>query len=319
MSRSVKIWLVVASALVLTGIIIIGSMMTVLNWNFSKLSTSKFETNLHEISEDFSSIAVKTDTAGITFLPSEDGKCRVECYENVKANHSVTVSDGTLYINLENKRTWYDYIMNFDSSKLSVYLPKTEYEALTVKNSTGNVTVSEDFSFSSADIALSTGNVSFSASTSGLVKIKTTTGRIEAKALTAGSMTLTASTGRMSLSDVNCDGDISLKVTTGKTLLSSVTCKNLTAEGSTGSLSLTEVVAAEKLTAKRSTGSVTLDGSDAKEISIKTGTGSVKGTLLSEKIFFAKSDTGRISVPKTTNGGKCEIETDTGNIIISIK
>ena len=300
MIRSVKIWLVVASALVLTGIIIIGSVMTVLNWNFSKLSTSKFETNLHEISEDFSNIAVKTDTVGITFLPSEDGKCRVECYENVKANHSVTVSDGTLYINLENKRAWYDYIMNFDSSKLSVYLPKTEYEALTVKNSTGNVTVSEDFSFSSADIALSTGNVSFSASTSGLVKIKTTT-------------------GRMSLSDVKCDGDIALKVTTGKTLLSSVTCKNLTAEGSTGSLSLTDVAAAEKLTAKRSTGSVSLDGSDAKEISIKTDTGSVKGTLLSEKIFFAKSDTGRISVPKTTNGGKCEIETDTGNIIISIK
>ena len=319
MIRSVKIWLVVASALVLTGIIIIGSVMTVLNWNFSKLTTSKIETTLHEISEDFSNIAVKTDTVGITFLPSEDGKCRVECYENVKANHSVTVSDGTLYINLENKRAWYDYIMNFDSSKLSVYLPKTEYEALTVKNSTGNVTVSEDFSFSSADIALSTGNVSFSASTSGLVKIKTTTGRIDAKALTAGSMTLTASTGRMSLSDVKCDGDIALKVTTGKTLLSSVTCKNLTAEGSTGSLSLTDVAAAEKLTAKRSTGSVSLDGSDAKEISIKTDTGSVKGTLLSEKIFFAKSDTGRISVPKTTNGGKCEIETDTGNIIISIK
>ncbi len=319
MSRSVKIWLTVASALVLTGVIIIGSVMTVFNWDFSKLSTSKFETNLHETSEVFTDISVNTDTADIAFLPSEDGKCWVECFENVKANHAVTVSDGTLFMNLENKRNWYDYIMNFNSAKISVYLPKAEYGTLSVKNSTGKVTVPEDFNFSSADIVVSTGNVSFSASASGLVNIKTTTGKIEVQNLTAGSMSLTSSTGRMSLTDVKCDGDINIKVSTGKTLLSAVSCKNLTAGGSTGNISLTGVLVSDKLKVNRNTGSITLDGSDAKEISIKTDTGSVKGTLLSEKIFFVETDTGRISVPKTTCGGKCEIKTDTGNVIISIE
>ena len=300
MSKALKIWLIVATALVLVGILIFGSVMTVFNWDFSKLSTSEFETNNHKIGENFNNISVNSDTASITFLPTDDGKCRVECFENVKAKHSVTVSDGTLYINLENKRTWHDYIMNFGSAKISVYLPKTEYESLTVKNSTGSVTVHEDFSFSSAHISLITGNVSFSAPTVGSLSIKTTTGKI-------------------SLTDVTCEEDITLKVTTGKTVLSSVSCKNLTSDGSTGSLSLTNVLASEKLTVKRSTGNVTLEDTDAKEISIKTNTGSVKGNLLSEKIFFAESNTGRINVPKTTGGGKCEIKTDTGNINISIK
>jgi hypothetical protein len=52
----------------------------------------------------------------------------------------------------------------------------------------------------------------------------------------------------------------------------------------------------EKLSLTRSTGSVRLDGCDASEIFIKTNTGSVTGTLLSEKTFFAKSDTARYGV-----------------------
>ena len=49
-----------------------------------------------------------------------------------------------------------------------------------------------------------------------------------------------------------------------------------------------------------------------------TDTGEVKGTLRSEKIFFTESDTGKISVPKSVTGGRCEITTDTGDIEIEI-
>jgi hypothetical protein len=55
------------------------------------------------------------------------------------------------------------------------------------------------------------------------------------------------------------------------------------------------------------------------EIYLKTDTGDVSGFLLSDKIFIAESDTGRISVPKTFTGGKCEVKTDTGNIKITVK
>jgi hypothetical protein len=44
----------------------------------------------------------------------------------------------------------------------------------------------------------------------------------------------------------------------------------------------------------------------------------VSGSLLSNKVFTAKTDTGKVSVPNSSNGGKCEITTDTGKIIIEI-
>ena len=61
------------------------------------------------------------------------------------------------------------------------------------------------------------------------------------------------------------------------------------------------------------------DGCDADRIFVKTDTGYVKGSLLSDKVFIAQSDTGDVDVPKTITGGKCEIETDTGDIKIEKK
>ena len=59
--------------------------------------------------------------------------------------------------------------------------------------------------------------------------------------------------------------------------------------------------------------------SDAEELFIKTDTGDVTGTLLSAKEFVYETDTGRVKLPETTTGGKCEIITDTGDIHIEIK
>ena len=84
-------------------------------------------------------------------------------------------------------------------------------------------------------------------------------------------------------------------------------------------MKLNDVIVSNKLNLTTSTGSVILTDSDAEEIYIETSTGTVKGTLLSPKIFHATSELGRVKVPKTTTGGKCEIETETGSITIEIK
>ena len=49
------------------------------------------------------------------------------------------------------------------------------------------------------------------------------------------------------------------------------------------------------------------DGSDAAEIFVKTTTGNVTFSLLIDKVFITKTDTGNINVPKIADGGKCEI------------
>ena len=55
------------------------------------------------------------------------------------------------------------------------------------------------------------------------------------------------------------------------------------------------------------TGVVKFDGSDAAEIFVKTTAGNVTVSLLTDKVFVTKTDTGNINVPKIADGGKCEI------------
>ena len=81
---------------------------------------------------------------------------------------------------------------------------------------------------------------------------------------------------------------------------------------------MTKVIAKD-FSIERSTGDVTLDGCDAETLWIKTDTGDVTGTLLSDKIFMAQSDTGKVEVPKSTSGGVCEVSTDTGKILLSVR
>ena len=319
MSRTAKIWLIIAAALVLVGCLAFAVAMTMLNWNFINLSTNKYETNSYEISEDFGAISVKTDTANVDFVATDSSKCSVECYDREKLRHTVSVKDGTLVIEIVDTRKWYEYIgINFGSPKITVYLPKGEYGALSVRGSTGNVELTKGLSFKSIDISESTGNVKSYATASGAVKIKTSTGKISVENISAGSLELSASTGNITLTNVTCGGDVRVSVTTGKSVLINVKCESLETKGSTGGISMDSVIAKENLSAERSTGRVSFRGCDASEIYVKTSTGNVEGSLLSEKVFITKTDTGRIEVPSSTTGGVCKITTDTGDIKITV-
>lgn len=319
MRKTVKIWLITAASLVLIGCIIFGGVMTMLKWDFTKLSTVKYETNDYEISETFKAISVTTNTADIRFVPSADSKCSVVCHEEKNIKHSVAVKNDTLVIEVDDTRKWYEHIgINFSTPKITVSLPQGDYGMLSVKANTGFVEISENFKFEGINISTSTGDVKNAASSSGPVKIKTSTGRISIESISAEALDLAVSTGKVTVSDVSCTGDVKVSVSTGKVNLTDITCKNLLSSGDTGDLSLKNVIASENFSIERDTGDVRLDGCDAAEILIETDTGDVTGTLLSDKIFMAKSDTGHVNVPETTTGGKCKITTDTGDVRIDV-
>ena len=162
MKKSTKAWLITAASLILIGCILFAGVMSTLGWDFAKLSTVRFETNTHDVTEPFGNISLVTDTADIVFALSNDGKCSVECYEEENAKHSVTVENGTLTVKVNEQKSLYDYIgFYFGSPKITVYLPNTEYSTLSVKDGTGNVEIPKGFTFESADISLSTGDVDF--------------------------------------------------------------------------------------------------------------------------------------------------------------
>lgn len=320
MKKQSTIWIITACSLVLFGLILFGGAMTAMGWDFSKLSSSKYKTNYYDIDDIFSDLSILCDTADITFVAAEDKKCSVVCFEDVKVQHSVLVKDGVLSIALEDTRKWYDYIgiFNFDTPKITVYLPRGRYGALSIKGSTGDVLIPNDFIFQNIDILVSTGDIANSAPASDGIKIKASTGDIRVENITVGALDLSVSTGTITVSNITCKGDVRLGVSTGKSFITDLSCNNLESMGNTGDISLKKVIASGQFSIERSTGDVKFDACDAGEISVKTDTGDVEGSLLTEMIFITQTDTGRIVVPETTTGGKCKIFTDTGDIQMEI-
>ncbi len=316
-----KIGFTVAILLIVVGCILVGvtlvAVMSPRDWDFSKLSD--LETNRHEISENFERISIQTDTVDIVFVPSDSDTTEIISREQKNLRHSVEVKDGTLVIELIDTRKWYEMIgLSFGSTKLTVSLPRGEYDTLTVRESTGDIEIPEDFTFRSMEISASTGHVTTRASVTEYLQIKTSTGDIRVENISVGSMALSVSTGHITASDVSCAGDMHIRVTTGDTRLTNVACRNLTTEGSTGYLTMKNLVAEGSISIERDTGDIKFDGCDAAEISVETDTGDVTGTLLSEKVFLVKTDTGRIEVPESVVGGKCSIKTDTGDIRLNV-
>ena len=300
MKKATKHWLIAAAVLAAAGLIVFAAVMIVNQWELGKLSIAEYETNTYIIDEEFDNISLKTRTADILFVPCDDGVCRVVCYEPENAKHTVSVDGATPKIKAADERAWNDYvgITPFDP-KLTVYLPESEYAGLFIEESTGSVECL--------------------ASVSGRAAIFLSTGDIRIDNAAVGALDLTVTTGTVTVNAVNCEGDIELTVSTGKAYLTCVNCRGLTTTGSTGDITLENVIAAERFSIERSTGDVKFDGCDAAEIYVKTSTGDVSGTLISDKVFICSSNTGSIEVPKTTSGGKCEIDTHTGQIKIEIK
>lgn len=280
MAHTTKVWLTTGAGLVILGLLIFAAVMMHNHWDFSKLSTVKYVTNTYPVTEGFTDIWIKTNTADIQILPSDSESCQVICHEEENALHTVSVEDGCLTVRLRENQKWYAHIgINIGSPRLTVTLPRAVYQSVTVEGSTGNVLV-EKLSAENADIRVSTGHVT--------------------------------------LSELTCSGSLRVDVSTGRTDLNHVSCGTFTSTGSTGSVKLSDVTAEQQLFLRRNTGDVKLDRCDAGELMLQTNTGDVTGTLRSDKMFVAQTSTGHIDVPKTAGGGRCQISTSTGDIHISI-
>ena len=300
MSKTMKTWLIVATSLVAVGCLLCLGALALVKFDVVKLSTVSYETNTYTIEEAYTNVSVITNTADVRFVPSETAQTTVVCYEQKGITHAVDVRDGTLTVAVQDTRKWYERIgVSFDSPAVTVYLPAGVYGDLCVKGNTGCVEIPQSFRFAEIAVKVSTGDVVCGASAD-------------------NAMTLTTSTGAVTLSNVTCEGEVRVSVSTGRVRVLNVTCAHFTSDGNTGSLTLTNVVSRGKLTARRSTGDVKLEQCDAAELSITTDTGNVTGSLRSSKVFIVNTDTGRVNVPKTIVGGRCEITTDTGHIQMTV-
>lgn len=279
-----KVMLLIGGCLMIAGIALFIFVAFVANYDFMELGSMNYVTNNYDIQESFESVCIDTNTADVEFKPSSDGQCRVVCHEKEKLIHKVSVKNGTLTISLVDERNWLDHIkgsiFNFGATLVTVYLPEGAYDELKVDNTTGHVKLAGEWQLDELDLQTTTGDIC--------------------------------------VDGVTCDGAVSLHVTTGMISLENLICENLTANGSTGDAVLKNVIVSDTLRVKRTTGDVKLDRCDAGEVYINATTGDVTGSFLTPKVIYAKSTTGDVDVPRSTTGGRCEIDVTSGDIRIKI-
>lgn len=317
MNRTRK-WAIFGAILVVTGLIICWISYALLGFDFRKLSTVEYTDNTYSVNGSFKDIKIDADTEIITFLPSSDGKCTVECHEIKDAPHEVKNSNNTLIIAESQKKKSWNISFQAETPSITIYLPEKEYGKLRIDSDTGDVMIPIDFSFEEIEIDLDTGDVNCLASAKGKIEIKTDTGDISLADVSAENMDLKSHTGKIELSDIKLNNELEIKEDTGAVLMENVSCKQFGSKGSTGKLNMVNVVAEDKFDLERDTGSIEFKDCDGKDIKIKTSTGKVTGSLLTGKNFSVKSSTGKIDVPESSGTGTCEIKTDTGNITITI-
>lgn len=204
--KQTKVWLVIAGFLILAGLIV-----------HSVLHNGSYETNTYEITESFHNLSINTDTADITFALSEDGKCRVQCYEEEKVKHCVTIREDTLVIEVVNSKSWYDYIgINISSPKITVFLPKAQYDSFLIDVSTGNVRIG-NLSVKELNISVSTGDVTLAN-------------------LPCNNLTSTGSTGNVHLDHVTAAQKLSIERSTGNVKFDGCDAAEIFVETDTGNV-----------------------------------------------------------------------------------
>ncbi|MGI6781914.1 MAG: DUF4097 family beta strand repeat-containing protein [Acholeplasmataceae bacterium] len=298
MKKTIRILLIVATLLVLSGVALVVGVLAKNDFDVNTLDTNFYEDKQKEIAEDFNMISIDVEISDIEFVKSDNETTKISYVETKNMTYDIKVLDNTLMIESHNTSKWYNFFnFNYKRQVIIVNLPKITYDSFIIKTNTGNINVS--------------GNVND-------INIKSDTGNVNLEGVNANDIDILTATGRTTFKNVNVTNKIIIKADTGRIELSKVNSNSLRVKTDTGRVKLEEVVVATTIYINTSTGPVIFKGSDANELYISTSTGSVSGSILTNKIFRATSDTGRVNVPKTTTGGICEIETNTGNINITI-
>ena len=259
-----------------------------------------FETKSYEINERFSDIEVEDVECGIKIQCSPDNRCRVICCP-ARADGSVyrtaEVNNGVLRIERHDKGKLFSFF-SLPPADIEVYLPEGEYGKLTAYSTSGRIAVDEGLNFVSARLESVSGSIEMYSDVKDELRAESTSGRVTVENASPERLTAKNKSGSVSLSRIRSE-DIDASTVSGR-------------------IELCNVIASSHLNAESVSGSVELECCDADRIRIESTSGSVKGTLLSDKIFTARSASGSVDVPRSASGGECEISTTSGSIKIEI-
>lgn len=324
--KNTKKAILAAVTLVAAGLVIAFGSLAAMDFDFKKTSTLHFVTNTYPVDETFTNISIEAIMCDIRLLPSEDDSCKVICNDSEEQGkamfHVVLVENNTLTIVTIDHRTWYNRIVGiyWGDLTITVYLPQTAYESLSVVNVSGKTTIPKDFSFTDAKIRSTSGDIDFLAPVEKDLSLKTVSGNLRAEGTNPKSLDVQSTSGDIDYADSIVSGDMNLDTVSGK-----IRCSNVSASGdinmetTSGKVTLSGVTAAKAMQIETVSGNIKLESCDADSLRLKSTSGDVSGTLLTEKKFLIDTTNGRVNVPASASDSKCKIKTTSGDILFEIE
>lgn len=321
MSNTKKTAMIVAGACIAAGLLVILAAMILIRFDIRRLNTMKFDSKTYEVQETFQRIDIHDVECDVRLLPADDGQCRVVCVESDRIVNTVEVKDGALTVTRQDNRRWYERmgIWWTGDADVTVYLPEREYQSIVLKTVSGEIDVPEDFTFTTADVTTTSGDISFLARATGGLSLKSTSGKITAGHGDGGPVRAVTTSGDIRLSDTAAE-ELSVKTTSGEVFLSRVTARELEITTTSGEMELRFVRAEGSARLESVSGDVDLQDFDAADITVKTTSGDVDGSLLSPKAFEIHTTSGGVRVPPSDpSGGTCTVKTTSGDVEIEVK
>ena len=258
---------------------------------------SKSYQKTYTIEESYDNIEINLNEYNINIIFSKTNEDKIISYENTFNSIKYNIIDNTLKIEQIDNRKFYDKAFNFTKYRIDLYISTNTLNDLNINSSTGDISIPSDFIFNNVKINTSTSDIISSAEITNNLDIKT-------------------STGDVVLNNSIIKNNVNIELSTGDIEIVNSTCSSLNITATTGNVLLKDTTAHNNFNMKSSTSSLDFENFDALNIYVSLSTGDVNGTLKSEKNFTCKSNTGKVIVPNTKNGGECIITVSTGNINI---
>ncbi len=301
MKKATKISLLVAAICIFVGLALVTTTYAIAGFDAETLFVHRFTPVTYAVDQPFDSLSVDGSSCDVRLLPSGDGTCRVDCAEYDGLRFSVEVVGGVLTVRQEDHRKWYAHIGVFlGEMQVTVYLPETAYDRLTVHTASGDAEIPDSFRFRTAEVSAASGDLRFCADVTEDLTLHTASGDVTLSGVTCGTLSVRTASGEAELTDVTCGGTLTLRTASGDVELSAVT--------------------AERLDGETASGDVTLSACDAQTVRLQCASGDIRASLRSGKQFSAHSTSGDVRVPESTPGaGTCELTTVSGNIRVTVE
>ena len=232
-----------------------------------------------DVSAQYENVRIEAVSCDIVFSVGSTDTTSVEYRGPARMTCTAEVHNGTLVIEEKRSGLWLSLMSLFGvrDSKLTVYLPETQRDALKVETVSGNVDLARAGCFRMVEIAAVSGDIELAGTGNTDVTVETVSGDVAIRSGSARSLYVGTTSGDVSVRNLEVDGRVELSTISGE---------------------------------------IDFLSSDAQSLDITTTSGDVHTAILSPKDYVTNTVSGDVSVTETQPGaGRCGISTISGDIL----